>query len=107
VRKRTGNAGLWKQVDLVLQRRPGWNFHATSSPGAPSVWCFGSERDPELIVEIGDQLIRIEDRGSNATVEVENADALGAWLHTHRPSALQPQKGGVSQRLKRGRFIEW
>jgi hypothetical protein len=107
VRKRTGKAGLWKQVDLVLQRRPGWNFHAVSSPGAPSVWCFGSERDPELIVEIGDQVIRIEDRTSDATTEVESADALTAWLGTHRPSALQPQKGGINEKLKRGRLIEW
>ena len=107
MRKRADKGGLWKQVDLVLQRRPGWTFHAVSSPGAPSVWCYGSERDPELIVEISNPLIRVEDRTAPATVEVENADALIAWLQAHRPSALQPQKGGVSQRLKRGRLIEW
>ena len=107
MRKRTGEVQLWKQVDGVLQRRPNWTFTAVPTPGAPSVWCFGSEVNPQLTVLIDGQVIRVDDRRSVTVVELETADALVAWLEVHRPDALQPQRGGVREKLKRGRLFEW
>jgi hypothetical protein len=102
---RNDKGTLWKQVDQLLQRRPGWKFQAIATPGAPPLWCFESGGRSELSVTVDGGSIRIYEAGSDHEVKVGNTDELVAWLNSERPGSLRPQKDRVID--KRAGFFRW
>jgi hypothetical protein len=104
---RADKDGLWKQLDQLLQRRPGWRFQAIASPGAPPVWCFGAEGAFELSVTVSKDLICIYEVESDHEVRLEDIGELVAWLNIERPGSLQPQRGRVADKGRLGSFFKW
>lgn len=107
MRVRAGNAGLWKQVDQLLQRRPGWKFQALPTPGAPPVWCFGIEGDSDLLVTVDKGTIHVYEMGSDDEVKLGSTGELVAWLNAQKPGSLQPQRGRVADKAKRASLFRW
>jgi hypothetical protein len=99
--------GLWKQVDRLLQRRPGWRFQATATPGAPPVWCFGSEGESDLSVTVDKGSICVYEMGSDHDVKLASTEELVAWLNAQKPGSLQPQRGGVTEKVRGVSFFKW
>ena len=103
----TSDAALWKEVDQLLRRRPGWRFQVRSTPGAPPAWCFGREVDPALTVSVEDGAISVSQAGTDADVALGSSDELLAWLIDHWPEALPEQRVRPIDKLRRGRLFEW
>jgi RimJ/RimL family protein N-acetyltransferase len=100
-------AQLWREVDQLLRRRDGWRFQASSTPGAPPRWCFGSERDPVLTVRVASAAITVSVASSETEVSLATSDELLAWLIDEWPEALPEQRGRGVDKLKRGTFFRW
>ena len=96
-----------KPIARLLRRRPGWTFQATSTPGAPLVWCFGSGGAVELSVTVDGHAICVHVSATNQDIELGNADELVQWLRTHVAGALQEPRSGVLDKVKSGRFFKW
>lgn len=98
---------LWKQVDQLLQRRPGWKFQAISTPGVPPVWYFGREDQPDLSVTVNKGSICLYEMASDHEFELWNTRELVAWLKAHKPGALQPQRGKAADKIKGRSLFKW
>jgi hypothetical protein len=96
-----------KTVTRLLRRRPGWSFQATSTPGAPLVWCFGSGGAVELSVTVDDHAIHVHVSAADDDIEVADADELAQWLRAHRAGTLQEPRTGLVEKIKSGRFFKW
>jgi hypothetical protein len=103
VRVQADKARLWKQVDQLLQRRPGWRFQAVPTPGAPPVWGFETEGEPDLLVTVDRGSIFVYKMGSDDEVELASTGELVVWLNAQKPGSLQPQRG----KLKRASVFRW
>ena len=98
---------LWNQLDQLLERRPGWRFQGTATPGEPPVWTFGARSEIDLFVTVDEGSIHIYDEPSEREVRLGSTEDLVAWLNTQKPGSLQPQKGKVDARRKRASFFRW
>jgi hypothetical protein len=107
VRERADRAGLWKQVDRLLQRRPGWGFQAVPTPGAPPVWCFGTQVEPDLLVTVDQGSICIHEMESDHDVKLGSTSELVAWLNAQKPGSLQPRRGRAADKAKRAGLFRW
>jgi hypothetical protein len=96
-----------KEIARLLRRRPGWRFQATSTPGAPLVWCFGSGGAVELSVTVEGQAIHIHLSATDQDIEVGDTDELAQWLKTHVAGALQEPKSRLVDKVKSGKFFKW
>lgn len=103
----TGDADLWKAVDHLLGRRPGWRFQPRSTPGATPVWCFGPEADPVLTVSVDDGAIVVCPESGDPEVTLPGGDELFRWLSDHWPEALPEQRARATDKLRRGRLFRW
>lgn len=105
--ERSEDAGLWKQVSGLLQRRQGWTFQGMPSPGAPPTWCFGSGPERELAVTVDKGSVCVYVVEADEEVRLAGTDELAEWLATRWPAALPEQRESASDRLKAGRLFEW
>jgi hypothetical protein len=103
----TDDAELWKQVDRLLRRRPGWRFQAVASPGAPPVWCFGPEHEPELSVTVTGGSICVYVAAADYDLSLNNADELESWLAALWPGTLEEPRESRRDRLGRGGLFRW
>lgn len=103
----TDDAELWKQVDQLLKRRRGWRFQATSTPGAPPLWCFGPESEPDLSVTVEGGSICVYVARTDYDVTLAGTDDLVEWLTDYRPGSLGEQRGSVGDKFKRRHLFEW
>jgi hypothetical protein len=99
----TDNTELWKQIDRLLRRRPRWRFLAVASPGAPPVWCFGLEHEPELSVTVMDGSISVYVAPANYDLSLNNAGELESWLTAFWPGALEERR----EKPGRGSIFRW
>jgi hypothetical protein len=100
------DAKLWKQIDRLLRRRPRWRFQAVASPGAPPVWCFGPEREPELSVTVIGGSICVYVAAAGYDFSLNDTDELESWLTASWPGALQEPRDR-RDRLGRGGLFRW
>ncbi len=100
------DAKLWKQIDRLLRRRPRWRFQAVASPGAPPVWCFGPEHEPELSVTVTGGSIRVYVPAAGNDFSLNDAHELESWLAARWPGALEEQRDR-RDRLGRGGLFRW
>lgn len=98
---------LWKQVDQLFRRRPGWKFQAMPTPGVPPVWCLGPESEPDLTVTVDGSSIRVYVTKTDYAVIVKSTEELIVWLTDYRPESLAEQGGRVLDKFKRGHLFEW
>jgi hypothetical protein len=98
---------LRKSIDRLLRRRPGWSFQATSTPGTPLVWCFGSGSVIRLSVTVDGPAIRVHHYATDQDTELKSPDELVQWLRTHMAGALQEPRSRMVDKLKSGRFFKW
>jgi hypothetical protein len=98
---------LREEIAQLLRRRPGWTVQAVPTPGAPQVWCFGSGGATELSVTTANGSIDVYIVNTDENVTLGTTDLLVTWLKTHKAEALQDQREGVIDRLKRRRFFRW
>jgi len=99
-----GAGQLWKQVDKLFRRRPGWRFQAMSTPGVPPVWCLGPESEPDLTVTVDGSSIHVYVTKTDYAVTVEGIEELIAWLTDYRPGSLAER---VLDKSKRRHLFEW
>jgi hypothetical protein len=104
---RTDDAKLWKQIDRLLGRQPRWRFQAVLSPGAPPLWCFGPEHDPELSVSVTGGAIHVYVVAADYDLSLSGADELESWLNALWPGALEEPRESRGGRLGRGGFFRW
>jgi hypothetical protein len=103
-----GDGDLPKQVHELLRRRPGWSLQATSTPGAPPLWCYsesGAETDLSLAVDKRSISVYVTD--TDQTTRFESTSELVAWLNAHKPGSLREPAAGTFDRIKRGSFFRW
>ncbi len=86
------DAQLWKDVDELFSRRPGWTFLAMSRPGAPPVWCLGTESDPDVSVSVDNGSIQVRVTRTDFDTSLAGIDDLIAWLNEYRPGSLPERK---------------
>jgi hypothetical protein len=98
---------LRKEIAQLLNRRPGWTLQAVPTPGAPPVWCFGSERAIELSVTTDNGSIDMYVVDLNENMFFGTTGQLAAWLKTHKAEAMQDPKVDPIQRPGRRRFFRW
>ncbi len=99
------DARLWKDVDELLKRRPGWTFLAMSRPGAPPVWCLGTESDPDVSVTVDEGSIQVRVNRTDFDVTLASVDDLIAWLNEYRPGSLpEREERATNKRSWRHRF---
>lgn len=103
----TDEGRLWREVDQLLKRRPGWRFQARSTPGAPPAWCFGPEISPTLTVTVEARSIHVSVTGDRDDLTLAGSDELLAWLIDYWPGALTEQRVSRLGKLRRGRLFEW
>ena len=104
---RAGKVKLWKQVEELLQRRPGWKLGAMSSPGAPRVWCYGTGMGTDLTVSGEGNSISVYLVDSEQEITLRTTEELEAWLREHKPAAFRETKDSLVDGLKKGRFLDW
>jgi hypothetical protein len=104
---RTDKEKLWKEVDELLRRRPGWTFQAMSAPGAPPAWCFAPEHEALLSVTVERSSICVSALSTDQDVRVTSGLELEAWLSANWPRSLPEQRGSAVDKLKRARLFEW
>lgn len=102
-----GDGALWKDVDRLLRRRPGWRFRALATPGAPPRWCFGPEVDPVLTVTVQAGSISVYVARVDVDVSLATVDELLAWLIDEWPEALPEQRDRITDKLTRGHLFDW
>jgi hypothetical protein len=96
-----------KQVARLLRRRPGWGLQAMSTPGAPVVWCFGTENEIELSVTVEAESICVHLVDLDRNVMLANADELVTWLKANRPTSLTDPKDSVVEKIKSRTLFKW
>ena len=103
----TGDKELWKQVDELFKRRPGWTFQAMATPGAPPFWSLGPEGEPELRVTVDGGSITVSVTATDFDVALGSVDELVAWLNDYRPGALAERKVKARDKFKRRHLFDW
>lgn len=103
----TDDAKLWKEIDRLLRPQPRWRYQAVASPGAPPVWCFGPEHDPELTVTVTGGSISVYVPAADYDVSLNSADELESWLAALWPGALEKPRESWRGRLGRGGLFRW
>lgn len=98
---------LGKEVDRLLQRRPGWTFQAMATPGAPPAWCFGTGHERDLTVTVVGGVIRVYEVEADLEVELATTAELVTWLTTRHEGVLGDQRKGMGERLKGGGLFRW
>lgn len=79
---------LWREVDELFRRRPGWNLQAMSRPGALPVWCLGASNQPDLAVTVDDGAIQVNVTKTDFDLTLTGIDELVAWLNEYWPGSL-------------------
>jgi hypothetical protein len=78
-----------------------------ATPGAPTVWCFGSGSGTDLSVTVGTTSICVYVVKTDHDETLESASELVAWLKAHRPGAFSDPRSGVLNKLKGGKLFRW
>jgi hypothetical protein len=101
------DASLWKDVDELLRRRPGWTFLAVSRPGAPPIWCLGTERDPDVAVTVDGGSIQVTVTRTDFDLTLSSVDELIAWLSEYRPGSLPARKERAVTKGRLRQLFRW
>lgn len=103
----TDDAELWKKVDQLLKRRPGWKFQATATPSASPVWYFGKRGAPEVSVTVQGACIWVSGGDTDHDATLKSTDELMAWLTQYLPGSLGLQKKSMLSKLRDGSLFKW
>ncbi len=100
---------LWDRVSGLLSARPGWAIEASSTPGAPPAWCFGSGGEIDLSVSVEGGAIVVYVMASDAEVTFAGVEDLTRWLDTNETTALHDpiDAGKVVDDIAHGRITHW
>ncbi|MGO9456066.1 MAG: hypothetical protein ACLP62_03310 [Acidimicrobiales bacterium] len=101
------DARLWKDVDELFKRRPGWTFLAMSRPGAPPVWCLGTESDPDVSVTVDEGSIQVRVNRTDFDITLASVDDLIAWLNEYRPGSLPERKERATNKKSWRHRFHW
>ena len=71
---------LWGQVSTLLATRGRWKLEPQATPGAPSVWCFGTGGETELSVSTDHDAISVYVVDKDIEFTFPDCDALSVWL---------------------------
>ena len=104
-----GDDDLWEKVGELLGTRPGWSLQASSTPGAPPSWCFGSGGEVDLSVSVDAGSIWVYVMETDQDVRLANTGELTAWLEEHEAGSVNDpiEAGEVVGDLLHGRVVEW
>lgn len=101
--------GLWEEVGEALQARHGWSLQASSTPGAPPSWCFGSGGEVDLSVSVDEGSIWVYVMETDQDVRLAGPNELTEWLDANEAASLNDplEAGEVVGELFHGKFVEW
>jgi hypothetical protein len=100
---------LWDRLGEALGVRPGWAIEASSTPGAPPAWCFGSGGEIDLSASVETGAIVVYVMASDAEIEFAGVDELTTWLDANEVAALGDpvEPGEVVDDILHGRITHW
>ncbi len=100
---------LWGRVSDALAVRPGWAIEASSTPGAPPAWCFGSGGEIDLCVSVDRGAITVYVMASDAEIRLADVPDVTAWLDANERAALNDpiEAGEVVDDIVHGRITHW
>jgi hypothetical protein len=96
-----------RQLVELLDGRPSWRLEPQTTPGAPPLWCFVVDGEIEYSVAAADGTIHLYVMATDQELAFRDADALTAWLQTHRSEALQERPVRPEGKERARRFFEW
>ncbi|MGP8059559.1 MAG: hypothetical protein ACLP9C_07990 [Acidimicrobiales bacterium] len=97
---------LWAEVGGLLETRPGWSLQASSTPGAPPSWCFGSGGEVDLSVVVDAGSIWVYVMETDRDIRVAGTRELTAWLDEHEAASVN-DPGQVVDDLLHAKIVEW
>jgi hypothetical protein len=71
---------LFHQVGLVLQRRSGWRYEPSTTPGAQPSWCFDPDGEILIGVTVIDGVHSVYLPNLDREIDFDSSEALIAWI---------------------------
>jgi hypothetical protein len=85
---------LWRQVSTLLKGRPGWGLEASSTPGAPSAWCYLPHAHTRLAVSVDAGVIVLYVEDLDKEVKLPDVVVFSSWLDTNESLFAGPHPPG-------------
>ena len=74
---------LFTSVGEALQRRPGWHYEPSSTPGGPPAWCLEQAGQIVLSVSVYDGVVIAYVPQTDHDVAVDGVAGLERWLDAY------------------------
>ena len=71
---------LFHQVGLLLNRRSGWRYEPSTTPGAQPSWCFDPDGDILIGVTVIDGVHSVYLPDVDREIDFDSSEALIAWI---------------------------
>jgi hypothetical protein len=79
---------LFEQVGRILERRPGWHYEPSPTPGLQPSWCLDPGGEVVLSVSVIDGAVTVYSPADDRDLAVGDVSQLAAWLDAYGDGEL-------------------
>lgn len=96
---------LFDQIGPLVERRQGWKYAQSSTPGASPFWTFESEGEVQLTVSVANGAISIYVPERDREMLVGRLEAFAAWIEKN--DSVWPEHAEVPKDRWNFSILRW